>query len=89
MGKEWRITASDHSGFKLECKHGIISLYDEYGNMLCEFMEDDIICKPEYLGENQAIGCRIGECQCGNILRSYQNFCGACGIELDWENVRG
>lgn len=42
------------------------------------------ICEPEYLGENTAIGCRSGMCECKNIVRSYQNFCDQCGIKLDW-----
>lgn len=44
-------------------------------------------CEPKYLGENTAIGCRTGECKCGNIVRSYQNYCDACGIRLDWGNT--
>lgn len=43
--------------------------------------------RPKYLGENPQIGCRDGECRCGNLLRSYQNFCDECGIPLDWDNV--
>ncbi len=45
------------------------------------------VCEPEYLGENTAIGCRIGRCRCGNIVRSYHNFCSDCGGGLDWNNV--
>ena len=45
--------------------------------------------EPKYLGENIAIGCRDGECKCGNIVRSYQNYCDECGSRLAWENVRG
>lgn len=45
--------------------------------------------EPEYLGENTAIRCRIGRCQCGNIVRSYHNFCFECGIKLEWGNVHG
>ena len=45
------------------------------------------ICEPEYLEENRAIGCRIGRCRCGNIVRSYHNFCNDCGIKLEWGNV--
>ncbi len=44
-------------------------------------------CEPEYLGENTAIGCRIGRCQCGNIVRSYHDFCFECGNKLEWGNV--
>lgn len=44
-------------------------------------------CEPEYLGENTSIGCRVGRCSCGNIVRSYQNFCDECGIKLEWGNV--
>lgn len=47
------------------------------------------ICEPEYLGENMAIGCRNGRCRCGNIVRSYHNFCNECGIKLEWGNVHG
>lgn len=43
-------------------------------------------CQPKYLGENTAIGCRDGQCKCGNIVRSYQKFCDECGIKLDWSN---
>lgn len=45
------------------------------------------VCKLEYLGENTMIGCRNGRCSCGNIIRSYQNFCDNCGVKLDWDNV--
>ncbi|MBD5524552.1 MAG: hypothetical protein HDR04_09050 [Lachnospiraceae bacterium] len=41
-------------------------------------------CVPKYLGENTAIGCRDGECKCGNIVRSYQKFCDECGTKLEW-----
>lgn len=44
-------------------------------------------CEPKYLGENTAIGCRSGECKCGNIVRSYQDYCDACGVRLCWDNV--
>lgn len=44
-------------------------------------------CEPEYLGENVVIGCRDGKCSCGNIVRSYQNYCDSCGIKLEWGNV--
>lgn len=44
-------------------------------------------CKPKYLGENTAVGYIDGRCKCGNIVRSYQNFCDDCGIKLNWENV--
>lgn len=40
-------------------------------------------CEPKYLG------CRIGRCQCGNIVRSYHDFCSECGIKLEWKNVHG
>lgn len=43
------------------------------------------VCIPKYLGENPAIGCSIGECQCGNILRSYSRFCDVCGVKQDWD----
>lgn len=46
-------------------------------------------CEPEYLGENTAIGCRIGRCKCGNIVRSYHDFCSECGTKLEWGNVHG
>lgn len=38
-------------------------------------------CEPRYLGQNAPIGCRIGECKYGNIIRSYQKFCDECGIK--------
>lgn len=39
---EWSITASDNTGFKLDCKCGIITLSDRYGNGMCEFIASDI-----------------------------------------------
>lgn len=55
-------------------------------------MEDSakavILVGPEYLGENTAIGCRIGCCKCENLVRSYHKFCSDCGAKLDRENVR-
>ena len=51
MNGKWEIIASDNTGFKLECKNGIITLQDKYGNLVCEFMDNDIACEPEYLGK--------------------------------------
>lgn len=45
------------------------------------------VCEPEYLGENVVIGCRDGRCNCGNLVRSYQNFCDNCGVKLEWDCV--
>lgn len=59
----------------------------EYLRMEQMFEEPDE-CIPEYLGENASIGCRSGRCSCGNIVRSYHNFCNSCGVKLDWENVK-
>lgn len=58
-------------------------------NMTVENLEraNESMCVPEYLGENTAIGCRIGECTCGNIVRSYQKYCDECGIRLEWRDV--
>ena len=42
------------------------------------------ICEPQYLGENVVVGCREGRCSCGNMVRSYQNYCDSCGIKLEW-----
>ena len=39
---EWSITAMDNTGFKLDCKYGIITLSDRYGNGICDFMVSDI-----------------------------------------------
>lgn len=39
---EWSITAMDNTGFKLDCKYGIITLSDRYGNGICDFMASDI-----------------------------------------------
>ncbi|MCI8592688.1 MAG: hypothetical protein HFI88_10180 [Lachnospiraceae bacterium] len=44
------------------------------------------ICKPEYMGENRGVGCRVGRCRCGNPVRSYQDFCSGCGVRLEWGN---
>lgn len=46
-------------------------------------------CEPKYLGENTAIGCRIGECQCGHHVRSYEKYCSECGLKMNWDNVHG
>ena len=27
------------------------------------------------------------QCNCGNIVRSYQDYCDACGVRLCWDNV--
>lgn len=45
------------------------------------------MCEPEYLGKNNALGCRAGMCKCGNIVRSCHNFCFECGVKLEWGNV--
>lgn len=65
-----------------------IALYlmKRYGNIFCDF-DINKCCTPKYLGENTAIGCRDGQCNCGNIVRSYQDYCDACGIRLCWDNV--
>lgn len=60
-----------------------LCLVKRYGNSLCNLNS----CTPKYLGENTAIGCKSGECKCGNIVRSYQDYCDACGIRLSWGNV--
>ena len=40
--REWSVTASDNTGFKLDCRCGIIILSDQYGNGICEFIASDI-----------------------------------------------
>lgn len=44
-------------------------------------------CEPKFLGYNAPIGCRIGECSCGNIVRGYEKYCDECGVKFDWDNV--
>ena len=39
---------------------------------------------PVYLGENVSVGYRSGRCICGNVAKSYQNYCDCCGVRLDW-----
>lgn len=55
---------------------------------LAQYEDREEGCEPKYLGENTAIGCRNGECKCGNIVKSYQKYCDECGIKLEWGNVR-
>ena len=64
----------------------VLYLIKRYGNIFCNF-DVNKCCTPKYLGENTAVGCRSGECKCGNIVRSYQVYCDACGIRLCWDNV--
>lgn len=64
----------------------VLYLIKRYGNIFCNF-DVNKCCTPKYLGENTAIGCRSGECKCGNIVRSYQKYCDACGMRLCWDNV--
>ncbi len=47
---------------------------------------DDIV-HPEYMGENKGVGCRVGQCRCGNLVRSYHKFCNECGVKLEWGDV--
>ena len=46
--------------------------------------EEEKIVVPEYVGENTAIGCRVGRCSCSNTVRSSDNYCCMCGVKLDW-----
>lgn len=39
--KEWSADASDNTGYRIEYKHGIMSLYSPEGDALCEFMPDN------------------------------------------------
>ena len=75
---------------EVELANGILKAgcYIEGGNIPAANGEQDV-CEPEYLGENTAIGCRIGKCKCGNIVRSYHDFCNECGVKLNWDNVYG
>ncbi len=41
-------------------------------------------CDVKVTGHNNAIGCEIGQCQCGEIVRSIFKFCPWCGTELGW-----
>ncbi len=45
------------------------------------------IVHPEYMGENKGVGCRVGQCRCGNLVRSYHKFCNECGVKLEWGDV--
>ena len=60
----------------------------EVAEMEKELKKQGKVCEPEYLGENVVIGCRDGRCNCGNLVRSYQNFCDNCGVKLEWDYVR-
>lgn len=40
--------------------------------------------EPEYIGADVPVGYKFGKCRCGNVVRSYQNFCDACGARLEW-----
>ncbi|MCI8801075.1 MAG: hypothetical protein HFH88_14880 [Lachnospiraceae bacterium] len=48
--------------------------------------ERDIV-HPEYMGENRGVGCRVGRCRCGNLVRSCHEFCSDCGVKLEWGDV--
>lgn len=41
-------------------------------------------CEVKVIGHNNAIGCEIGQCQCGEIVKSVFKFCPWCGTELGW-----
>ena len=41
--KEWSADASNNTGYRIEYKHGIMSLYSPEGDALCEFMPDNPI----------------------------------------------
>lgn len=66
--------------------HDRLKYYEdlEEQEVATSLLEDEQKCQPEYLGENIAIGCKIGKCKCNNIVRSYQKFCDECGTRLDW-----
>lgn len=42
--------------------------------------------EPEYVGADVLVGYKFGKCRCGNVVRSYQNFCDACGARLAWRS---
>lgn len=35
-------------------------------------------------GHNNAIGCEVGNCRCGNLVRSIHKYCFECGQRLEW-----
>ena len=39
---EYVIEASDNTGYKIECKNGIVLLSNKYGQVICKFMIDSI-----------------------------------------------
>lgn len=45
-------------------------------------------CVPKFVEINNAVGCRVGECDCRNIVRSYEKFCSDCGKKLNWDEVQ-
>lgn len=41
-------------------------------------------CEVKITGHNNAIGCEVGECKCGEMVRSLFNYCPWCGTKLGW-----
>lgn len=76
-------------GIIREMRSNVDEIQWEALELACALLKRDgsDICEPEYLGENTGVGCRVGRCKCGNLVRSYQNFCDDCGIGLEWANT--
>lgn len=56
----------------------------EVKKMIDDAIEKQIPKEVLITGHNNALGCDIGNCYCGNMVRSYMKYCDECGQRLDW-----
>lgn len=54
---------------------------DEQDKMLLAAIEKQIPKKPFIFNTFQR------HCECGNIVKTYQNYCCECGQALDWSDI--
>lgn len=52
-----------------------------------ELKERDTAKAAIIIGDNRAIGCKVGNCPtCGAMTRDYLEFCSDCGQRIKWED---
>ena len=66
-------------------KANLYEALKEYENMeeSGQLVKEEVT-EVEITGENVAIGCKIGACKCGQMLRDYEKYCSECGRKLLW-----
>lgn len=69
----------------LDCDNYKICESQEAKAMAIEALEKQIPHEVTHIGYNYSIGYHIGDCKCGEMVRSLYAFCPDCGQKLEWE----